>query len=56
MSNRQQSLFAAAPLELDAKPWDDAAAADVWVARVVVNRPLETLFDYGNIFTSPFGV
>ncbi len=46
MSNRQQSLFTAAPLELDAKPWDDAAAADVWVARVVVNRPLETLFDY----------
>ena len=43
---KQRNLFAAEPLEPELKPWDRAAAADLWVARVVVNRPLETPFDY----------
>lgn len=43
---KQQSLFAAEPLEPQLKSWDLAALADQWVARVVVNRPLETPFDY----------
>ncbi len=42
----QRNLFAAEPLEPELKPWDRAAAADLWVARIVVNRPLETPFDY----------
>ncbi len=44
--SKQRNLFSAEPLELEQKPWDRAAAADLWVARVVVNRPLETPFDY----------
>ena len=43
---KQRNLFAAEPLEPELKPWDRAAAADLWVARVVVNRPLDTPFDY----------
>ena len=45
---QQRSLFAAEPQPLvpELKPWDLAALADRWVARVVVNRPLETPFDY----------
>lgn len=43
---KQRNLFAAEPLEPELKPWDRAAAADLWVARVVINRPLETSFDY----------
>jgi primosomal protein N' (replication factor Y) len=43
---KQRNLFAAEPLEPEQKPWDRAAAADLWVARIVVNRPLETPFDY----------
>lgn len=43
---KQRNLFAAEPLEPEVKPWDRAAAADLWVARVVVNRPLEKPFDY----------
>ncbi len=47
-STQQRSLFAAEPQPLapELKPWDLAALADRWVARVVVNRPLETPFDY----------
>ena len=44
--SKQRNLFAAEPLEPEVKPWDRAAAADLWVARVVVNRPLDTPFDY----------
>jgi primosomal protein N' (replication factor Y) len=43
---KQRNLFGAEPLEPEIKPWDRAAAADLWVARIVVNRPLETPFDY----------
>ncbi len=43
---KQRNLFAAEPLVPELKPWDRAAAADLWVARIVVNRPLETPFDY----------
>ena len=43
---KQRNLFAAEPLEPELKPWDRAAAADLWIARVVVNRPLDTPFDY----------
>ena len=43
---KQRNLFAAEPLVPELKPWDHAAAADLWVARIVVNRPLETPFDY----------
>ncbi len=43
---KQQSLFAAEPLVPELKSWDLAAMADQWVARIVVNRPLETPFDY----------
>ncbi len=43
---KQRNLFAAEPLVPEQKPWDRAAAADLWVARIVVNRPLETPFDY----------
>lgn len=43
---KQRNLFAAEPLEPELKPWDRAAAADLWVARVVINRPLDTPFDY----------
>ncbi|MFM9960182.1 MAG: primosomal protein N' [Planctomycetaceae bacterium] len=43
---KQRNLFGAEPLEPELKPWDRAAAADLWIARVVVNRPLETPFDY----------
>ena len=45
-ASKQRNLFAAEPLEPEVKPWDRAAAADLWVARVVVNRPLDTPFDY----------
>ncbi len=45
-ASKQRNLFAAEPLELELKPWDRAANADLWVARVVVNRPLDTPFDY----------
>jgi primosomal protein N' (replication factor Y) len=45
-ASKQRRLFAAEPLVLEPKPWDVAAALDLWVARVVVNRPLETPFDY----------
>jgi primosomal protein N' (replication factor Y) len=45
-ASKQRNLFAAEPLEPELKPWDRAAAMDLWVARVVVNRPLETPFDY----------
>ena len=34
------------PLIPEPTPWDLAALADQWVARVVINRPLETTFDY----------
>ena len=43
---KQRNLFAAEPLQPELKPWDRAAAADLWIARVVVNRPLDTPFDY----------
>jgi primosomal protein N' (replication factor Y) len=47
-ANQQRSLFAAEPMPLipEPTPWDLAALADQWVARVVINRPLETTFDY----------
>ena len=47
-ANQQRSLFAAEPQPLipEPTPWDLAALADQWVARVVINRPLETTFDY----------
>jgi len=45
-ASQQRNLFASEPLEPELKPWDRAAAADLWVARVVFNRPLETPFDY----------
>lgn len=44
--SKQQSLFAAEPLVPDVKPWELAAARDQWVAKVVVNRPLDLPFDY----------
>ena len=43
---KQRNLFGVEPLVPELKPWDHAAAADLWVARIVVNRPLETPFDY----------
>lgn len=47
-ANQQRSLFVAEPLPLipEPTPWDLAALADQWVARVVINRPLDTTFDY----------
>lgn len=47
-ANQQRSLFASEPQPLipEPTPWDLAALADRWVARVVINRPLETTFDY----------
>jgi len=43
---QQRRLFVSEPLVPEPKPWDHAAEADQWIARVVVNRPLETPFDY----------
>ncbi len=44
MSPQQRSLFAHDPVEPTS--WEHAVAADQWIARVVVNRPLNRPFDY----------